>query len=291
MFDGLDDVPWNELRHWYGPAPDIPQLLRALTCKDKKRQAQTLDTLGNKICHQASSCPATVPAIPFLLELLRVKSIPNRDQILSLLLHIAVGLDSDQLHYQARISDQLDLMESEASKLTERQKRKPNWGPLLGLKCYHSVRKGIPDFIRLLDDKNRAVRIHAAYILAWFPQHHRRVLPRLREKMRSVRRTDELANAILSVGLLEFQASVSRPSRAFVRPFLQDRRELLRYAAAIYLHWHESTDHVIEVLRELSQNDAYDRDIPIPFCGFIWNQYAECLLNDPHLAERMVSRH
>lgn len=281
MLDGLDEIDWSGLQDCYGPATSIPNLIRDLTCKDTQKQAETLDALGKQICHQASSSQATAPVIPFLLELIRSPSIRNRERILSLLQTIAIGLDFDQLYYQTKIADDLAKMEEQAATMTERQKRESNWGPVIGLACYSCVRKGVADFLDLLHDKNRSVRIQAAYNLSSFPADYRKTLPRLRETLRLARRTDELACSILSVGLLEFQASVARTSRSFVRPLIKDRRDLIRYAAALYLFWHEPNDHVMAVIRELSQNDEYDCFMgskSLLFAGYAWNQYAERLL-------------
>lgn len=281
MLDRLDSIPWSELKDSYGSAESVPDLIRELTSRNSKRQADVLDELGNRICHQASSSQATAPAVPFLLELARSSRTRNRYRILTLLQTIAIGLDFDQLYYQTKISDAIAEMEQQATTMSERQKRELNWGPVIGLACYSAVRKGTSDFIEFLNDRERDVRIHAGYNLAWFPASHKRALPRLRDKMQSVRRTDELAMTILSVGLLEFQASVARPSSSFVRPLLNDRRELLRYTAALYLYWHDCDDRVISLIRELSERDDYDGYIgskSIAFAGYSWNQYAARLL-------------
>jgi hypothetical protein len=281
MLDGLDEISWSELEDCYGPATSIPNLIRGLTCKDVQRQAKALGELGNRICHQASCSQATAPAIPYLLELARSLSIQNRERILALLQTIAIGLDFDQRYYQTKMADELAEWERQTASMTERQKRELSWGPAIGLACYSGVRIGVPDFISYLNDRNRRVRIQAAYILAWFPADYRKSLPRLRERMVTVRGTDERACSVLSVGLLEFQACVARPSRSFVRPLINDRRELVRYAAALYLYWHEPNDDVMALIRELSQNDGYDGYVgskSLLFAGYAWNQYAERLL-------------
>lgn len=281
MLDGLDEIRWSELKDCYGPATSVPDLIRGLTARDAQQQAETLDTLGNRICHQASTYQATAPAIPFLLELVRSPSIRNREQILSLLRTIAIGDDFDELSGQTKIVDELANMEEQAAAMTARQRRESMWGPVIRLACYSGVRKGVPDFIELLDVNIRSVRLEAAYNLAWFPRDVRKSLPRLRERMRSVGSPEELASLILSVGLLEFQASVARPARSFVRPLLNDRRQLIRYAAAFYLYWHDLDDQVLETIREISHNEEYDSYVgsrSLAFAGYAWNQYAERLL-------------
>ena len=36
MFDGIDDIDWGSLTHAYGPADDVPGLLRSLASSDEK---------------------------------------------------------------------------------------------------------------------------------------------------------------------------------------------------------------------------------------------------------------
>ncbi len=125
------------------------------------------------------------------------------------------------------------------------------------------------------------MRIQAGYNLAWFPDNAAKSLPRLRECMRSAKHVGELASHILSVGLLEFQATVARPARAFVHPLLADERPLMRYAAALYLVWHEPTPEVMAILEKLASDDKFDARTAgefVPFAEGRWDQYAERLL-------------
>jgi hypothetical protein len=92
--------------------------------------------------------------------------------------------------------------------------------------------------------------------------------------MMDAKRWDDLANSILCVGLLEWQADVSRSSRQFVRPLLKHRREQVRYAAAIYLSWHEPSVDAYEIVRELSSRDDYECCAPLPFNGYDWTGFA-----------------
>lgn len=65
---GLNDVDWASLRHAYGPATDIPDLL--LEIADGGADRGMLDQLFESLNHQGSVYPATAAAIPFLLRLL-----------------------------------------------------------------------------------------------------------------------------------------------------------------------------------------------------------------------------
>ena len=50
MLAGVDNIPWQDLRHAYGPADDVPGLLRALALGSDEAD-DPLDTLCGSICH------------------------------------------------------------------------------------------------------------------------------------------------------------------------------------------------------------------------------------------------
>ncbi|MFE4613149.1 hypothetical protein ACFRK5_33140 [Streptomyces niveus] len=69
MPDGIDDIDWSALTHAYGPADDIPALLRAAGSPDAARRDPALDELISSLCHQGSIYPATAAAVPFIARL------------------------------------------------------------------------------------------------------------------------------------------------------------------------------------------------------------------------------
>lgn len=69
MLDGIDDIDWSALTHAYGPADDIPALLRAAGSGDAGERETALDELVSSLCHQGSIYPATAAAVPFLARL------------------------------------------------------------------------------------------------------------------------------------------------------------------------------------------------------------------------------
>lgn len=68
MLAGVDDVPWQDLRHAYGPADDVPALLRALALGSGEAD-DPLETLCGSICHQGSVYSATPYAVSFLARI------------------------------------------------------------------------------------------------------------------------------------------------------------------------------------------------------------------------------
>lgn len=74
MLDGLalDDPRWGELRHCYGPAEDIPDLLRQLAAAPGPQANNWADpwfTLWSSLCHQDDVYPASYAAVPHLVRI------------------------------------------------------------------------------------------------------------------------------------------------------------------------------------------------------------------------------
>ncbi|GGM55870.1 HEAT repeat domain-containing protein [Dactylosporangium sucinum] len=80
----LDDVPWRRFHHAYGPADDVPALLRGLAHPDPWRAARHLDELWNKVRHQGLSEPAAALAVPFLVAAAADPTTHGRDRVLLL---------------------------------------------------------------------------------------------------------------------------------------------------------------------------------------------------------------
>src|SRR5437867_2823141 len=85
FLDGLEKLSWQDLFHAYGPATDVPGLLRALadpnraTEEVRKRAVQghksirehVISELWGNVHHQGTVWSVTPHTVPFLLEILR----------------------------------------------------------------------------------------------------------------------------------------------------------------------------------------------------------------------------
>ena len=70
--DRLDSIPWKDLKHAYGSAEDVPDLLRSLRAASPDNaydEGSPLWCLFGNIWHQGTIYEATSYAVPFLLEL------------------------------------------------------------------------------------------------------------------------------------------------------------------------------------------------------------------------------
>lgn len=90
---GLDTVNWAGLTHAYGPASDVPGLIRALASTEADERARALHSLHGNIVHQGSRYEATACAVPFLARLAADPQIAQRDDIVFLLAALAIGYD------------------------------------------------------------------------------------------------------------------------------------------------------------------------------------------------------
>jgi hypothetical protein len=70
MIEGLERVAWAELSHAYGPADDVPDLLRRMAGTDETDVITAQEELRGNVLHQGGVCTATAPTVPFLGALL-----------------------------------------------------------------------------------------------------------------------------------------------------------------------------------------------------------------------------
>ncbi len=68
----LDDPRWGELRHAYGPAGNVPDLLRALassTAPKSSYKDEPWFTLWSSLCHQGDVYTASYAAVPHIVRI------------------------------------------------------------------------------------------------------------------------------------------------------------------------------------------------------------------------------
>ncbi|WP_250034895.1 hypothetical protein [Paractinoplanes maris] len=177
MLEKLDDVPWSDLHHAYGPADDVPADLRALLSDDADVRKKALWNLYGTIFHQGTRFEASAPAVPFLLEMVAAAGTPARASLIELLVALAIGYDEaylpdgfplDELRSAAAGGEALPadggaerfgaLTESDQDRVQAR----------IELQVYEAVGEGVPLFASLLSDGDPAVREAATYALGWF---------------------------------------------------------------------------------------------------------------------------
>jgi hypothetical protein len=71
VFEGLRDVAWGTFRHVYGPATDVPHLLRQWVGDDSDASRDAVRRLWSSLIHQGEIHPTAAVVAPFFVEALR----------------------------------------------------------------------------------------------------------------------------------------------------------------------------------------------------------------------------
>ncbi|MFD0599303.1 HEAT repeat domain-containing protein [Catellatospora coxensis] len=95
LFDGVDEIRWGRMRHAYGPAVEVPELLRDLADADRAVRETALDAMYGGVHHQGDVYACTIAAIPFLLRIAADAGRPGRADVIELLASIG-GADDPE---------------------------------------------------------------------------------------------------------------------------------------------------------------------------------------------------
>lgn len=177
MFAGIDEVDWASMEHAYGPADDVPGLLRGLASADPAERESALDGMYGAVHHQGDVYACTLACIPFLFELVVDPGIADRGSIVELLTSIGgIDLDEDD-------EDEIDEDEIEGA---------ANYAMAAA-----AVTAGAGVFFELIADEDPGVRLTAPLALATLHGRPVRVLALLRERL-PVEADDEVRLALVA---------------------------------------------------------------------------------------------
>jgi hypothetical protein len=95
--EGLSAVDWSAVQHAYGPADDVPVLLRALSSDNPEHREFAEFQLCQTIWHQGTVYEATAKVVPFLYALLGAEG-ADRSAVLGLLGLIVDGTTYLEVH-------------------------------------------------------------------------------------------------------------------------------------------------------------------------------------------------
>lgn len=204
--DGLDleRVAWDQLRHAYGPATDVPGLVQGLRRSDDADDC--LEELYASIAHQGSRYTATAATIPFLVDIALDPTAPTRVEVLQLLQFCAVGNVGHQVDWAGQLDRQCDP-ESHAA-----------WEAVAAAQC--RLRP-------LLDDPDPAVAHAALAVLAWTGDDGPEVQRYLTEALHSDDAVDQSAAWLACVVLGWLPSGVEPPVRVALDP------PLMRFGQAV----------------------------------------------------------
>ncbi|WP_326699804.1 PBS lyase [Streptomyces sp. NBC_01754] len=163
MFAGIDEVDWASMEHAYGPADDVPALLRGLAAADPAERESALDGMYGAVHHQGDVYACTLACIPFLFELVVDPGVQDRGGVVELLTSIG-GIDLDE-------DDEEEIDEDEIE------------GAANYAMAASAVTAGAGVFCELIADEDTGVRLAAPLALATLHSRPDRVLALLRERL------------------------------------------------------------------------------------------------------------
>jgi HEAT repeat protein len=216
MLEQLDQVDWANLRHAYGAATDVPDLLRALASDRQQDREEALSGLYSNIWHQGTVYEATAYAVPFLIELLDAPEVGGKGGLLGLLQALATGnsylavhQDMDSYYNERRTPEFASRLERE----------------LPAVRAAHAaVVEGTPVYLRLLAHADPEIRFTVPDVLAVCEERADVIEPALRDRMTTEADVRVKAKLILCLSGLAQRACRLTPQAA---PMNADRHRLL----------------------------------------------------------------
>ncbi|MFE7777859.1 HEAT repeat domain-containing protein [Streptomyces sp. NPDC057445] len=190
MFTGIDEVDWASLEHAYGPADDVPGLLRGLASHDPVEREGALDGMYSAVHHQGDVYDSTLACIPFLLELVASPGVQDRGAIVELLTSIGgIELDGDD----------------EPGPDEEEFEEAANYAMAAA-----AVAAGADVFVELVTDDDPGVRLAVPCALAMLHGDPARVLKLLRGRLEAEPDTEVRLALVEAVGRIALRHSALR---------------------------------------------------------------------------------
>lgn len=250
MLEKLDSINWRKLKHAYGSASDVPKQIRALTSQDPKIRKDTIWSLCGNIFHQGTRYQATPYAIPFLFELLQSDEVKEKENIIFLLIKLALGYENAYLPEGLNIDDFIkEIADLDADMTPQERRENKSYGfvPQALLDSYQAVKKGVPVFISLLNDKDILVNRASVYALAWFPELAPDLINHVKNKLKNYSEDKDIANAIITIGLLN-KSSKLKSDISFLEEYLNSNSDLISTCTAISLADNPLSTQVLDKL-------------------------------------------
>ncbi len=235
MLEGLDSVRWKDLHHAYGPATDVPGLLRAIAGSDEAGRNEAWSALHGNVLHQGTVWQATPHVVPFLVELLAA-DIPERERLVT---YLGLLASEGSGGVAVEVPSTTDMDEE------EREMRVRHGSA--GRDTRAAVLRGLEVYGKEVEHHVVAVRVAGCFLLGKLGPAAatvaRWVEPLLHDADDRV-----AASAVLALGDL----AVAAPAlRASLDPTVRDPRPLVRLATAIALA-HAGETATAEVVETIS---------------------------------------
>jgi hypothetical protein len=258
VLENLDKIDWSNLGHAYGPADDVPELLRSLASDDEDERSNAIYELHGNIWHQGTIYQATAHAVPFLLELLESPKVEDRHEILVLLADLACGTSYHDVHQH------LLHRKEEANEQEWQEKIHKELGWVSDVKA--AVRAGENLYLGFLNDVEVQMRDAAAYLLASLDRPSAKLAEAIWKRLEKEKKESVQVSLVLAFGMLAEHTEANTGS--LLAMLLSSPSKSVKLAAAmslIQLSPSEQSSDSIAVLVNAGGSpenfDAFDRSI------------------------------
>jgi len=177
MLDGLDDIDWSNLEHAYGPADDVPDLLRSLISADKDERDEALNELFGNVWHQGTVYSSTSHVVPFLTEILESDAAPDREGVIMLFALIAAGTGYLEVHAadEKNVNKWTDILRKDGRDFEQELHRERQAVE----RVRHACRPHLGMLLPYLENPEPDMRMEVARALAAYPGERDIFLPSL----------------------------------------------------------------------------------------------------------------
>jgi hypothetical protein len=180
MLEGLDAIDWDSVEHAYGPAGDVPGLLRALRSNAGEDRASAFDALFGNIVHQGTVYDATPLAVPFIIELLTAPDALDTEYLILLLASIAEGRGYFEVHLENHDNDFWeDILAKKGTNVAAQLERERAWVT----RVRKAVQPGLSLLLPFLSKGSSETRLTVASALANFPSRAAEFIPMLEDAL------------------------------------------------------------------------------------------------------------
>lgn len=201
MLAGIDDIDWAAMNHAYGPAGEVPDLLRGLVSDDPAVRERALDAMYGAVHHQGDVYECTLAVVPFLLEAAANPALPGRAAIVSLLASIGGEYEHDAFDDEEELDEfskaLMDRCETPGATLFRNEARL-------------AVAAAVPELMELLADAAAEVRTAVPRALLTCQDGAGPVVATLQRRLPAESDTTAKATIVDVVGSFGKRAAVGR---------------------------------------------------------------------------------
>ena len=217
---GLDEVAWADLSHGYGPASDVPGLLRDLASDVLGRADRGYRRLADVLSNGEDGCDAVAPTVPYLWELAATRGVRRRDRLLRLLHQLGGG----ELRWRDFVAASAREPDSDVWRWAVPARR--------------AVADGTVPHAWLLTDPDPGVRAATAHLFSGFAERAGELVPVLLARLPVEDVPRVRVHLMLAAALLAQQSRPAGPAVvAALVPLLDDPDPGVSVAAAVGIRW------------------------------------------------------